>query len=200
MAAMTDSGRDVRFLRLARRLDWRFLLPSPELGRVGYLAGADGELVAACRAFARSVEPAEETTGDLDVVVVTSPTPERLERAASLARAGGWVYVETSGLRAQPQWSQAATSPRASAAILRSLGLEDVDVHWHWPDFANCTEIVPLSPPGAARYALGRHRTGARARIRAAAARILLAARMLDRVVPHASVTARVPAAPGVGS
>jgi hypothetical protein len=178
-----------------RRVDWRFLLPSPELGRVGYLDGADQELVAGCRAVAHSVEPATGSTICLDVVVVTSPTRERLAQAVRLARPGGWVYVEASRPRAQPQRSRGAASPRASAAFLRALGAEDVELHWHWPDFPNCKEVIPLAHRAATRYALARHRSGARVRVGSAAARILLRAGVLDRFVRHASVIARTPGA-----
>ena len=42
-------------LQASRRVDWRFLLPDPELGRVGYAGPARGALVDALRKFSASL-------------------------------------------------------------------------------------------------------------------------------------------------
>jgi len=182
-------------MHLARRVDWRFLLPSPDLGRVGVDENADAELVEACASVASSIDlatPAADPAA-FDVVVLSNPTKEDLEDAASLVRPGGWIYAETWGLLARPFRFTDALSPRAALMILRSLGFERAEAHWHWPDFQQCTEMIPLTNPAVVRYSLGRHRSGLRARFGSVAVRFLLILGVLDRVVTHASVKGRLP-------
>lgn len=162
----------------ARRAAWRFLLPDPELGRVAYLAPHEPELVAALRLVSRGVHlldgPASDRT--YDVVVVTGGDPRTAGAAQALLRPGGWFYAETPG-RAAAAWTRA----------LRQAGFVEVGAYWLWPDEHTCLEIVPLERE-AVRHALGRRDPGARFRLRAKAARLLVELGILNVAVRRAAV------------
>jgi len=84
------SNRDQQ-LRLARRVDWRFLLPSPRLGRVCVLGAPDDDLRRALEF--ESIGP-ELDRGGFDTVVVTGPIErETLGRGA----AAGSIPSSSSG-------------------------------------------------------------------------------------------------------
>jgi len=155
-------SRDRR-LQTARRLDWRFLLPEPHLGRVVYVGPAEDRLLAALREGGTSVVVARTDAKErraalrdasFDAAVVQSSRPEALARAAALLRPGGWLYCE---LARPAPWRRLAGAPRrgapaagASRALpharsqLRQLGFGDVEAHWHHPDFERCAWIVPV--------------------------------------------------------
>jgi hypothetical protein len=169
-------------LQAARRVDWRFLLPEPELGRVGYLGRPDPELETSCTLFATSFERTGGGRAEYDVVVLSHPSRHDLEQGAAAAAAGGWLYAEVRGFRS-----------RGLVAALLRRGFEDVAVHLHLPSFWACEEIVPLEQ-GALRSVLERRR--ARSRGKAWLGRVLLRTRTLRLVLPCASVIARNPRRP----
>jgi hypothetical protein len=167
-AAHTDHDS---LLQLSRRVDWRFLLPEPELRRVAIVGSPDPELVRACDVFGESGEP-------LDVLVARgAPSPHALQRL----RRGGWLYAEFEGVGA-------AVHARRAAAALARRGFR-IQVHWHRPSFAACEEIVPLDDRDALRLALARQERAARAK--ATIARLLLASRLLPLALPAVSVLAQ---------
>jgi hypothetical protein len=172
---MAEPSRD-SLLASARRVDWRFLLPDPELGHVGYLGPDDPELERACTALARSFERLGPGWKNCDVIVLARPSGDELAAATSAVRPGGWLYVETSGARA---WRQ--------AAALDGLRFEDIAVYWHRPSFKSCEEIVPLED-GAVRAMLARRRG-----FKVLLGGILLRANALRWVISSASVVARRP-------
>lgn len=156
-----------RSLQAARRLDWRFLLPEPRLGRVAYLGPGEDGLAAALQDAVGCVRVSDAAVGAVgearcadasdapfDVVVMQSPSPAALTRAAAVVRPGGWLYCElgrparwTPSARRRSRLAHAAASPcgmtQASHA-LRALGFEDVETYWHHPDFERCVMIVPV--------------------------------------------------------
>lgn len=173
---MTRSDRDTQ-LQAARRVDWRFLLPDPGLGRVGYLGRADGALQEACASLARSFEPVGRSGVAFDVVVLVGPTVAALRAGATALRAGGWLYGELRGFRA-----------RRIATALAGLGFEEVALHWHRPSFAACEEIVPLEGH-AVRSVLARRR--ARSPGKALVGQAIVRAGMLPWAIPCVSVVGR---------
>ena len=86
-------------LTLARRLDWRFLLADPRLGRVLIAGTPDPDLVAALEAFSGAivVDPTERA----DVVVVHAPTAAVVRGAIERVAPGGSIVIELVG-RARP--------------------------------------------------------------------------------------------------
>jgi hypothetical protein len=181
MSAMTAIAPDD--VLGVRRADWRYLLPDPALGRVAYPAPRDPELLAALERVAERVEraPAAELDG-FDVIVLTGGGRTALEAAASTAPAGAWIYAELAGPAAA-----------ACARRLRRRGLEDVAAYWLWPDATRCKEIVPLEPTSL-RHALSRRDPGARLRLRAALAAVLVRTGLFRFAASSAAVIARVPA------
>ena len=187
-------------LQASRRVDWRFLLPDPNLGRVAYLGPAHGALLGSLRLFSASLAVGEAADGTLhDVVVAHNPSLDQLRRAAGLVRPGAYLYVEAYGplhrrrLRRGPgRWPCFAADYQAA---IERLGLAEAVAHWHWPSFEACAEIVPLADPDAMLLALGRRRSGAGARLKSALGRALLRAGLFARLAPCFSVVARKPEA-----
>ncbi len=155
-------------LTLARRLDWRFLLADPQLGRVLIAGTPDRELVAALEAFSGAivVDPTERA----DVVVVHAPTAAVVRGAIERVAPGGSIVIELVG-RARPgrAGQLAAASAGDVAERLRHDGFIDVHAAWVWPDHGAGLEIVPLDRPALIRLSLARRRSGRRARLKARA-------------------------------
>jgi hypothetical protein len=188
-------------LQASRRLDWRFLLPEPELGRVACVGVDDPNLVESLRLFGSEAAVLEagspwEELALHDVLVLRNPAEAELVAAVRLLRPGGWMYVEVDGVsgRRLPDGRRTA---RGYAAALRRLGLVEVQGHLHWPDFPSCRVIVPLGDALAVRLALARRRQNASARLVVRLAPLLAACNLLALVAPSASVLARRPARAG---
>jgi hypothetical protein len=143
-------------LNAIRRLDWRFLLPDPALGRVVYVGRGESDLLVALRIAGLDVtaltgETAGAAGASFATAVMVNPSPRDRALAAALLRPGGWLYAEVSGARAA----------RRLAKHLSGAGFGSVQLHWHWPDFARCTRILPLDDAGALVYGLLKGRGGA---------------------------------------
>ncbi|MGH7600344.1 MAG: hypothetical protein ACREOI_28655, partial [bacterium] len=82
-------------LQLARRIDWRFLLPEPYLRRVVYLGPEPGALPAALKHFSESLRiNAVEKNGSFDLVVLRLREASSLAKADALLAPGGFLYWE----------------------------------------------------------------------------------------------------------
>lgn len=183
-------------LDASRRVDWRFLLPDPELGQVAYIGETDPELVRSLMLFSDELNTWRSTSGDQqeqshDVVVVRNASVDDLQAGYDLLRPGGWLYVEVEGRRRRLE-TRAARSARGYARALGKLGLVDVDAFVHWPDFASCRAIVPLDDAAAVRYGLTRGLRN-RAHLVARLAPVLAVTRQLALFVPCASVLGQRP-------
>ena len=180
-------------LQASRRVDWRFLLPDPNLGRVAYLGPANRSLWESLRLFSAALAVIEGTptqdsrAAQFDVVGASRPSNDMLERAAELVRPEGFLYVEAY----RRLWPSRLRSPADYVSAIRRLGFVEVEAHWHWPNFEACAEIVPLDDPAAMLHALGRRRRGGAARLKSAVGRRLLRMGLLTRIVPCFSIVAR---------
>jgi hypothetical protein len=180
-STVSASGRDPAPAAV-RRADWRFLLPEPALRRVAYVGPHEPALVGALSALS-DVLDLRPLPGTLhDVVVVTRPTERRQLTAASLLAPGGWVYTETTGLRAGGAMDR-----------LRDAGLVDLAAWWLWPEASACLEMIPLANPAALNAALGRRRPGARLRARVWAAQALAGCGVLRPLLASVALVARRP-------
>jgi SAM-dependent methyltransferase len=174
-------------------VDWRFLLPDPNLGQVAYIGPAHGSLPESLRRFSAALTlgddaPAhDDHPAQFDIVVAQMPSRERLREAVALVRPNGFLYVEVRQRWAWSGWR----SPAALASVLRQCGFVEVEAYWHWPNFDACAEIVPLGNPAAVRHALGRRRSGRAARVKSALGRALSQLGLLARLVPCFSIVAR---------
>lgn len=192
MATTADRGT---LLRASRRVDWRFLLPEPALGKVVCTGACDGDLLESLELLATSVtvlerrDDREKSTaaGSFDLAVLCAPTRGELERAVSVLRPGGSVYLEARSLVRGRRLSQLASG---YARMFERLGLEDTELFWHVPSFSRASAIVPLSEPAAVRSFLRRRRGHRRARLGARLGRLLAGTPLLALTAPHVSLVA----------
>jgi hypothetical protein len=184
---MTDASEDTTALQVAR-IDWRFLLPDPELGRVVHARGVDPALVAALRAFSaecKTLEDQDPADPLLFDVAVLGPTDgDQLRSAAGRLKPGGWLYIET-------ERRLLVNEARRRERVLRRLGFDAIQRHWHWPDFPSCERIVPLGEPAPTLLVLRQFASSGPAKARLG--RLLVAFRLFERAVPAVSVLAQKP-------
>lgn len=175
----------------ARRVDWRFLLPHPDLGRVGYAGRVDPQLVGACSLLLGSITPVGEQGPQelFDTLVLGASGAVELAGATASVRPGGWVYVEVdNSLPARLHGRSLAGFTRT----LRRLGYEEIETHWHWPSFSACEEMIPLGDPNAVRNTLSRRRR--RAPAKTWVGHVLLRAGLIRTLARCTSLVARAPA------
>lgn len=192
-------------LQASRRVDWRFLLPDPQLKHVAYVGRRDHDLVESLRLFSATLEspeeqcPASAALADrtFDLVVARDPQLEDLIVATRLLRRDGSIYVEIGGCAARRIPFQKPGTLHGLVARLERLGFADVALHWHWPDFASCTHIVPLADTAAVRHALTRRQRVRMIDPALVMARLLVRTRLLAWVVASTSVIARWPGGSG---
>lgn len=197
-------------LQLSRRLDWRFLLPNPELGRVACLGTNEELLVTALQLFSASLTLVEPGARPLvhdplyDVVVAPMPTPDVLQQAAALVKPDGFLYVEASRSSAFKamwrSWKQRNASqargwqhPRPYIAALQGYGMVEIAAYWHWPSFTTGTEIIPLADQTALLHVLQRRQSSMRVRLKPLIGRWLLHTGGLMQLVRCFSIVARRP-------
>jgi hypothetical protein len=129
-------------LHLVRRLDWRFLLPNPNLKRVGYIGGSDPQLVAALNHFADDVAmlnfaaPAQQP---FDLIVARAQRIE-IEFVFDWLKAGGCLYWEI-----LPKNFLSPPRIEKIAGELKRVGFVEIDAHWHRPNFDGALDIIPLN-------------------------------------------------------
>jgi hypothetical protein len=159
-----------------RRLDWRFLLPTPDLSGVFFLGPPGSALLRALRTYgcdvvtappARQRGSSDHIVGQYAVCVLQSPEEADVALAARLVAPGGWLYWEMS--RRSPlnaPWSFLSTSRGRNSGLrsqstgrrlLMRSGLDAVACSWHYPDFESSRLIIPLDGDQAVRHFL---RTG----------------------------------------
>ena len=194
-----SEGASDTALQISRRIDWRFLLPDPNLGQVAHIGPAQATLLESLRLFSESLTvigmPRESagTTGQYDVVVASRPSYEALREAADLVRPGGFVYVEAYGQFRPGRLSIKGPRLRYPAdyvATLEQLGLTEVQPYWHWPDFESCTRIIPLGDPTAFLHVLARHSGNTGAQLKSVLGRWLLWSGLLTLVIRCFSIVA----------
>lgn len=100
-------------LQLARRIDWRFLLPEPYLRRVAYFGPANGALPAALKHFSESVQIiSADDAGQFDLAVLRLREVADLTKAHALLVSGGYLYWEMKPLKWQAFFRGLIRSPR----------------------------------------------------------------------------------------
>ncbi|MCZ2094752.1 MAG: hypothetical protein LC121_00490 [Anaerolineae bacterium] len=186
-----DDGQLDDLLQRSRRLDWRFLLPDPELGRVVYYGPADDPLRVALADFAESVTNGESVAPGaadrFDVAVLRHQPVEALARARSLLRPGGTLYVEVQRRAGRDLPWQA----RRYVATIERSGFRHVEAFWNWPDFTRCTKIMPLHDATALAYVIVNNRRGIAAWLTHSAVRVVFRLGMAGWFVPSLSLIGR---------
>lgn len=192
-------GKSSRLLQLTRRLDWRFLLPDPKLGKVAY-AGPPGELLSALQMYSDSVTLlSADSFGPIyprfDMVVLQYPSRSTLESACMCVKPGGNLYVELLGALGSASYKTVApTLLSGLMKYVRTLWAHEfaeVQAYWHRPGFEHCLEIVPLFDRVAMRFALSRERPAGFSReVKMIASLFLMRMGLLSRFVPCYSLLA----------
>jgi hypothetical protein len=146
MPAGPETPEPERNARL-RRVDWRFLLPSPRPRRA--LCRGTGALADAVASIAGEVV-VESRGRDCDLAVAENPDGRTLAELRGALRAGGTCYTE---------WHPRFGSARRVARALRAAGFQDVACYRRWPASADLPVFwIPVDSPGAAAYVRSRGR------------------------------------------
>lgn len=204
-------------LQSAKRIDWRFLLPDAQLGRVGYSGPQSGALVSALQQFCATLSfipvPVPATTGptaqaNFERVVLHSASLADVKDVSSLLMPGGYLYWEIdrmahfSGWRAKGKRKGQVTSRSrwsgnwplrhfsAYSQVVKQLGFSDIQVNWHRPNFEACLELIPLDEPLALASVFARAAGNLSSQLQMATGRYLMKTGMLARVVPCFSIVA----------
>jgi hypothetical protein len=160
----SDYGVDL-LLQKSRRLDWRFLMPNPDLDRVAYLGLENDPLVEALQIFSRSLTQIGPIQGsnvnqEFDLVVVKNPSFRVIDLGARLVRPGGHLYLEAygwsrllkpqqlvkfcfDGLKHRANFNR-YWFPTQCKEMVRNLGFRNIHTYLHWPNFESCTKIIEL--------------------------------------------------------
>jgi hypothetical protein len=189
-------------LQASRRLDWRFLLPRPQLAATVYLGRPDAALIAALRAHAELTIVSEDTlrslTSSFDLAVLKDPSLGSVRAGRDLVRPGGWVYAEVGGVLRRPGLVPVAARPVSRwRRVFIDAGLTEVTAQWHVPNHDAAAFLVPLGDPGGVRLVLRRHQGSAAGYTKATVGRILAAMGLIELAVRDASVLGRRPSADG---
>ncbi len=185
-------------LELWQRLDWRFLLPSPQPGAIVCAGVVDEEFAAALRLLdaelAQVTSPVDwsrVTDSSYDLAVLIEPTRQDLHAAARVVRPGGWVYVQ-----AQRRILGASAAPRSLrgwSRASRRAGLAEVAVHWHAPNTSAPYRLVPLDSRIVVLEALNRYDEVRFGWLLSQLGKFLFACGLLPLAVPGGSVLGRRP-------
>jgi len=204
-------------LQIAKRLDWRFLLPDPNLGHVACVGHVDRTLLDALREFSTSLSvisslDAGSRFDEFDLLVACSDSVSEIRDAVTLITPQGTVYWEVdrrrwvkalacaaiaairgSPQRVRSQWRDrvAVLHPARCATALERMGFTGIEIHWHRPDFAGCLEIVPLNDSSALEHLFRQRQGSVRDWLLSKLGRALLKLKLLPQLVPCFSIIAR---------
>lgn len=161
-------------LRHARRVDWRFLLPSPDLKRVALGGRPDEALREALQAVTgqpaavlpANLEPGNAAPlGEFDTVVLSG----RLARSELVVAAGsvaldGHLVVEIDGALSPVVARRRGTAPGTVTRLVRTLATGGFDVRcwWAWPTIRRTTAFVAIDDRVAIQALVARRFGGRR--------------------------------------
>ena len=180
-------------------MDWQFLLPETEHGRVACAGDVDDALARGLALLGGTVHHVRSATdwhalaGSCSLVVLARPRPEDIDAALSALRPGGWLYAE---IRRGRPFSRGPRTLSGWLRALRRAGLHEVAAHWHIPDVATSSRIVPFDAPVVVRDALLRLRSRRFGTAISAAAHLAQRLGTLPLLAPEGSVVGRRPGGP----
>lgn len=148
-------------------LDWRFVLPAPNLGQVAVGEGVSSGLRLALVQSGHQVVDLAAAAGQLDSVVLTDSSAQEIGAAFALLRPTGVIYMQVRRRPARAVTAIPRTRWSAWTALLRDGGFEAVSAYWSIPDLDRQSLVVPLSSAHAARAALERRGSTTRGRVKA---------------------------------
>jgi Phosphotransferase enzyme family len=106
-----------------RRVDWRFLLPSPHFQKTLCFGGK--KLTKAIESISSCVADPKSSPHDCDLAVAIDPNAKKLHSAWRGLTPGGYLYAEWYG-----PWP--AGAPRIRR-LIQSVGFEAIACYWAWP-------------------------------------------------------------------
>lgn len=127
---MHETSRDrpideVELNRLLRRIDWRFLLPGGNVGRIVY-SRADARLLSALRLMCEHVSHLSDASPpSADLAVLVDPDEGTLCAARSALREDGTCYIEWNSL--------SGGTLRVIRKKLENAGFYEAVCYWAWP-------------------------------------------------------------------
>ena len=143
---MADALAEQSRNRLLRRVDWRFLLPSPRAARC--VCFATGALADAVDLIADQAWQPGDVPSDAvcDLAVAAEPDADTLATAWRALQPDGWLYAEWHG--------PASALPIGARKRLERAGFEDVRFYVPLPDPAKASPAVwlPIASDGAVRH------------------------------------------------
>ena len=183
-------------LEASRRVDWRFLLPDPNLGHVAVAGKVSASLRESLSLFSQHVTYMEAPFNrdrypqQADLVVVCGSLDSPLVAALELVKPAGYVYVEFTA-----RLSMASLRRRHPLSygtkLLKAKGFEDIQGHWHSPNFDGCKRIIPLDTPDALAFAIRKTENRAIQSLTRQALSIALQTGLLQRATRSLSLVAR---------
>jgi len=148
-------------------LDWRFLLPGADLGRVAVGKSVPLRLRAALVESGHHVgELADSEATRLDTVVLSDSSHQEIQDARARLRPGGGLYLQ---VRRRPLGAERRALEckwSAWSALLHDCGFEAVSAYWSWPGLDRQLSVAPISSAPAARTVLERRGWTLRGRIK----------------------------------
>lgn len=187
-------------LQLARRLDWRFLLPEPSLQRVALFDSSQSLLTRALQCFSAELtlfeNAHEQKEASFDLVVLARPALLTLEPALRLLAPGGHLYAE---VQHAWSWRHERTLPLAALNVptladwqaeLVRLGCTNIAAHWHRPTFEHALQIIPMHDAAATDFVFNRRAENLMGRFKFAAGRSLMQRAWLARLLQCVSMVA----------
>ena len=200
-----------------RRLDWRFLLPEPNIDSVAVIGTNDEGLLQALQAHYSKVIPldqhilsdSQKALSEIDLVIVRSPISLNDGSIIMILQNSELVYWEIDRkkwlktiLKKGPAstWSWIVSVPRQVRMALKSFthysdllqaaGFKNIQATWHRPGFGDCLELIPLNHKYGLEYYFSRSQNSVKSALKAKAGRMLLALKILPRVISCYSIVA----------
>lgn len=202
-------------LDASRRIDWRFLLPDLRLEKVAYMGPTNGALYESLVRFSDALTVIPDKAdgaaadGEFKIVVCCGESGPAASRVIRLLRPGGFLYLETDRRARRRRRARAGPLPagplsevtagdlprtaREWVRLLERSGFQRITLHWHWPDFDSCLEMVQLDDRAALLHVMSRRGSGPSARIKAAIGRTLIHTGLFPRMARCVSVLAQRP-------
>lgn len=208
-----------QIVQLSRRIDWRFLLPQPELREVAFIGSFEDELIEALQHFSGSLKIFSSAAGGgsskengklFDVAVVNSASPRAVRWAYGMLKPGAYLYWEIKrGKSSESQSEKNFQSQNGSIGkvvrdsfprfahirsykqYLQEAGFREIEVNWHRPGFKSCKEIIPLEDSRALQYVFSRQQSSFRGQLKLWSGQFLHKSGLLPYIVPSFSLVAQ---------
>lgn len=179
-------------LHLWTLIDWRFLLPVPLPGRVGYGGSVHQDVVEAVKLLdptaSRVTSDRSKQAREFDLVLLSEPDVSLLENGIRSLQSGGWICLQIRRSNA------VGFGPHTLAGWKRSLeqsGFDDVHVYWLVPTLKHPERIVPTDAEAAVRDTIAHYSSTRFGRVKAPIARMALRLGLFDMAAPAGIVIGR---------